>query len=126
MRVLVCGGRDYYNKILIKKTLDELHAKQPITCIIHGGDERRKRGADFLAKHWAKAIASIPDEPYPADWGNEGRSAGPKRNAKMLLEGKPDLVVAFPGGAGTRDMTKRARAAGLTVIEVKDESWIPK
>lgn len=33
-------------------------------------------------------------------------------------EGKPDLVVAFPGGRGTADMVKRARAAGVEVIEV--------
>jgi hypothetical protein len=34
----------------------------------------------------------------------------------MLNEGKPDLVVAFPGGRGTADMVKRARAAGIELI----------
>ena len=37
----------------------------------------------------------------------------------MLMEGKPDLVVAFPGGAGTANMIKQARKAGVEVIEVK-------
>ena len=36
----------------------------------------------------------------------------------MLDEGKPDLVVAFPGGKGTADMTRRAREAGIEAIEV--------
>lgn len=116
MRVLVCGGRKFYNKILFKRTMDKLHANQPITCIIQGGAS----GADFLAKHWAKAIACVPQEEFKADWG-QGRSAGPKRNAVMLKDGKPDLVVAFPGGKGTADMVKKARKAGITVLEIKDE-----
>ena len=36
----------------------------------------------------------------------------------MLDEGKPDLVIAFPGGKGTADMARRAREAGIEVIEV--------
>lgn len=115
MRVLVCGGRDFYNKALLKKTLDELHKKHVITCIIQGG----ANGADLLTKHWAVAYGGMPIEEYKADW-KQGRSAGPRRNAQMLKDGKPDLVVAFPGGTGTADMTRKARTAGLTVIEVKD------
>jgi UDP-N-acetylmuramoylalanine-D-glutamate ligase len=36
----------------------------------------------------------------------------------MLAEGKPDLVVAAPGGRGTADMVRRARDAGIEVVEV--------
>ena len=36
---------------------------------------------------------------------------------QMLEEGKPDLVVAFPGGRGTENMKKLAREAGVEVIE---------
>lgn len=36
----------------------------------------------------------------------------------MLSEGKPSLVVAFPGGEGTADMVRKARAAGVEVVEV--------
>ena len=38
------------------------------------------------------------------------------RNARMLAEGKPDLVVAFPGGRGTADMVAQARKAGVRVV----------
>jgi hypothetical protein len=37
----------------------------------------------------------------------------------MINEGKPDLVIAFPGGKGTADMVARAAQAGIKVIEVE-------
>ena len=30
---------------------------------------------------------------------------------------KPDLVIAFPGGHGTADMVRRAKVAGVVVLE---------
>jgi len=36
----------------------------------------------------------------------------------MLDEGRPTLVVEFPGGRGTADLIRRARSAGVEVIEV--------
>jgi hypothetical protein len=41
----------------------------------------------------------------------------------MLVEGKPDLVVAFPGGKGTAGMVTLARNASVGVIVV--DSWAP-
>jgi len=35
----------------------------------------------------------------------------------MIDDGKPDGVVAFPGGTGTADMIRRAKKAGLKVWE---------
>lgn len=40
------------------------------------------------------------------------------RNQKMLDEGRPDLIVAFPGGRGTADMVKRGIAAGVPVLNI--------
>ncbi len=54
---------------------------------------------------------------FHAEWMKYGKAAGPIRNARMLAEGKPDLVVAFPGGRGTADMLRRVREAGIEVIE---------
>jgi hypothetical protein len=82
--------------------------------IIHGAAS----GADTLAKKWARGNR-CPDEAYYADWKAHGRAAGPIRNRLMIEEGKPDLVIAFPGGRGTENMKKQARAAGIEVIEVK-------
>jgi hypothetical protein len=55
-------------------------------------------------------------EVYRAEWSTHGRSAGPRRNALMLDRERPVLVVAFPGGTGTRDMVRRARAAQVPVL----------
>ena len=35
----------------------------------------------------------------------------------MLVNFKPDMVVAFPGGRGTQDMLRKAREMGVKVIE---------
>lgn len=58
-------------------------------------------------------------EEYPADWARFGKSAGYLRNKQMLEEGKPDLVVAFPGGRGTANMIAIAMKAGVKVIDAK-------
>ena len=108
MRILVCGGRDYADAESVRIVLREL---QP-SMVIHGA----YRGADTLAEEWARANG-VPTRPYPADW-SRGPKAGPERNAQMLREGMPNLVVAFPGGNGTADMVMRARAAGVEVVEV--------
>jgi acyl-CoA synthetase (NDP forming) len=55
---------------------------------------------------------------FPANWKKHGKSAGPIRNQLMLDVGKPDLVIAFPGGSGTADMIRRARKAGVPVKEI--------
>ncbi|HVM95122.1 MAG TPA: hypothetical protein VMT89_01980, partial [Candidatus Acidoferrales bacterium] len=55
---------------------------------------------------------------FMADWRRNGRAAGPIRNQQMLTEGKPDLVVAFPGGRGTRDMVNKAKAANVAVTVI--------
>lgn len=110
MRVLVCGGRDYYDRIAVFDTLDLLHEQRSIILIIHGA----ARGADSLADDWANA-RGIAVKWYRADWQAYGKLAGPIRNRQMLEDGKPDGVVAFPGGAGTANMIKLAKAAGLIV-----------
>ena len=52
------------------------------------------------------------------------RLAPPLRNQRMLDEGKPDLVVAFPGGGGTKDMVRRAVKAGVPIHEVnRADDW---
>lgn len=111
-RVLVCGGRDYANARVLNAVLRGLNP--PATCIIHGA----YTGADDLAARFAKKN-HLGEAPFPADWGKHGRAAGPIRNQQMLDEGQPHLVIAFPGGTGTADMVRRAKAAGVPVIEVK-------
>lgn len=111
MRVLVCGGRDYKDRERMFQILDAL---SDVDCIIEGG----ARGADSLAGEWADA-RSVALEVYPADWNVHGKSAGHIRNQQMLDEGKPDLVIAFPGGRGTANMVLRAEQACVRVALVE-------
>lgn len=106
MRVLVCGGRDFDDINLLNETLDKLHATKRIKLIIHGA----ARGADELAEWWAyqNHVLVMKFPVSKEEWARVGPSAGPRRNKKMILLGKPDLVVAFPGGTGTADMVKQA------------------
>ena len=113
-RVLVCGGRDYADRARVFAVLDELHAKSPIGTIIEGG----AKGADVLALAWA-GRRDVEAVTVHAEWQRDGRKAGPLRNTKMLRAGRPDLVVAFPGGPGTADMVRQARKAGVEVLEVE-------
>jgi len=121
MRVLVCGGRDYKDYDTVCDTLDALlnPNNDPLPAdphtIIHG----QAHGADLLADTWAVNNYVMIEE-YPADWATHGKAAGPIRNKQMLDIGKPDLVVAFPGGAGTKNMCTLARAAG---VEVRKVGW---
>ncbi len=106
MRVLVTGGRYYQQRDLVWLALDLLHAEQPISVVIHGG----ATGADSLAGAWARHVGLL-EERYDILPGEGGF----QRNTRMLAFSRPDLVVRFPGGNGTRDMVMKATAAGVEV-----------
>lgn len=115
IRVLVCGGRDYSDEPAVARALDFVHFSNrgPIKALAHG----KATGADTLADRWAHSNG-VARYGFPADWKRHGKAAGPERNARMLEKFAPNLVVAFPGGKGTADMTAKARAAGVEVIEI--------
>jgi hypothetical protein len=112
-RVLVCGGRTYNDRASLFDALDAAHEADPISCIIHGA----ARGADMLADQWAY-VRGVPCERFPAKWDQHHKAAGPIRNQQMLVEGKPDAVIAFRGGDGTADMCIKAGNAGIPVTRI--------
>lgn len=117
MRILVCGGRDFEDVQFVVDKLSEMFDNQfgdKVSCVIHGG----AKGVDSHADSFAYSC-KVPVEEYPANWNKHGKSAGYIRNKQMLEEGKPDLVIAFPGGKGTANMVKLAREAGVEVKEIK-------
>lgn len=113
MKVLVCGGRDYAGYSHVWGVLETIHARTPIDTLIEGG----ATGADHWARKWAKCHHGVEIETHPADWQAHGRAAGPLRNQRMLDVGNPNLVIAFPGGRGTADMVRRAKRAGVKLVE---------
>lgn len=127
MIVLVCGGRDYTDRANVNAWLTMLFQPdygpsedaqpwwlpRPDLKLIFGG----ANGVDSFALDWA-VVNWVRFEEYAADWLQHGKAAGPIRNQLMLDEGKPDLVVAFPGGKGTAAMVSRAKKAGVAVLEI--------
>lgn len=133
MRVLVCGGRDYgevpdgcpldqlnkyrakadRERFVLTEALDHLHAEHKFSVLINGA----ARGADRHALQWALP-RRLEINSYKPSWKTLGKAAGPIRNQMMIDSGKPDLVVAFPGGRGTADMVERAREAHIKIIEL--------
>ena len=113
---LVCGGRELTDYVRLAAALDRLVDKHGRPDrVMHGG----ARGADSLAGRWAQE-RGIPLQVCPAQWNRYGRSAGPIRNQEML-ERRPSMVVAFPGGMGTADMVQRSVAAGVPVVRFVSE-----
>ena len=100
-------------KHCVRSYRNRLHAEHHFTLLLHGD----ARGADRLAGEWAQE-RGIEVLACPADWKRHRRGAGPIRNRQMLDE-RPDLMAAFPGGAGTRNMIEIARTARLRVIVVE-------
>lgn len=97
--------------ILMANTLKDIG----ISVLIEG----EAKGADTLARSWAYRN-NIPVLRFPANWSKYGRAAGPIRNKQMLVEGMPELVVAFlaPESIGTRNMIQQAKAAKIRTIVI--------
>lgn len=132
MRILVCGGHKYSDREHVWNILDLLHMEFDFAplILIHGDAP----GADNLAKRWALKTERVKELAFPADWSNISHPkalikrhrngslydalTGFRRNQEMIDQGKPELVLAFPGGAGTADMVKRALKAGTEVREI--------
>jgi len=122
MRALIYGGRDWDDQDKMNRVLDALHAEHRFSMIMTGGQQSwcgaRKFGADWQAYIWARPAMTI--DVFPADWLVFGKAAGPIRNKRMLIEGRPDIGVEFPGGKGTRGMRRQLQDAGIPVIFAKD------
>lgn len=113
LKILVTGGRGYADAEAVSGTLDFYASLLGDFELIEGG----ATGADYLAREWFRLRYNREPTTVEADWNTYGKAAGGIRNQKMLDDHKPDLVIAFPGGSGTADMTRRAREAGVQVIE---------
>jgi YspA, cpYpsA-related SLOG family len=121
LRLLVCGSRTWTDAALVAEAVEQTvaeHGQGRAGVVLIEGDAR---GADRLAGTLAKA-RGWELEVYPADWQRHGRSAGMRRNARMLREGRPERVIAFTDdltcSRGTADMVRRARGAGIPVLVV--------
>lgn len=125
--ILVCGGRDFGIYLdeaqFIYKVLDDLLLEYPDMGIISGG----ARGADFVTRCWCNPKAGsgrviTPFKEFRAEWDKYGRRAGYLRYLKMRDVGKPDIVIAVPGGKGTEMMIRLAEEVGIEVRKFTNET----
>ncbi len=109
MNLMVCGGRDFNNKELLFKTLDELIKENNWTDIVIL--EGEAKGADTLVKDYV-AKRNLLFKPYPADWKSWGKAAGPIRNKAMVTD--CDYCVAFWDGQsrGTKSSIEFCKQIG--------------
>lgn len=117
MKAIIAGGREYRFRMMDIHVLDQLRAELPIDEVITGGSA----GADLEAELWARQ-RKIPVRVFRADWKQLGKRAGPYRNSQMIeaIDPKADVLIVFPGGAGTQDITGKAQAHGMRVIRCGD------
>ena len=93
VRVMVCGSRNLHDANVVRAKLDSVRERiggAPMRVVTSDG-----HGADQHAVQWA-SDAGVPADIYEADWDNDGKSAGYKRNELMLTEANAHILVAFP------------------------------
>lgn len=109
MKVIIAGGRNFDNFILLKKKCDEILADYNDITIISG----TANGADKLGERYA-AVKGYDLLRFPADW-KKGKSAGYLRNIEMAENA--DILIAFwdKASRGTGHMIDIAKKRNLIV-----------
>ena len=117
--ILVTGGRNFNDVNLAVKTLSWVVDSNPgrTFVLIHGG----AYGADKIASGWAKS-KGIRQIECLANWNEHGKIAGPIRNSQMVRM-RPDICVVFPGGKGTNDCARKAKEAGIPLLDKREARY---
>jgi hypothetical protein len=121
MRILVCGGRDFLDRVYLFSVLDKCLTENRNIEIISG----MARGADMFAYEWAKEN-HVKCHEFPADWDRYKKAAGPIRNQQMIDEGYPDLGIAFKGTSGTADMVRRLHNHNIPVLDLRKKNNVTR
>ena len=128
-RVLVTGPRDWTDVDAVHCELSRLlshrfsRGENLGIVFVHGDCETGvdKMVADFC-KREGFAEAKITAEAHPAEWrradGSLDKTAGPRRNTKMVKLGANVCLSFWRGNedGGTFDCTKKAVRAGIRLI----------
>lgn len=114
IKILICGSRDWHDEPPIRLLVASLLEVYEKVFIVHGA----QRGADQLAGKIGLEL-ELEVLSVPARWKEFGRSAGPKRNQRMLDLVNPDRVFAFhediDNSLGTKNMVRLSAARKITV-----------
>jgi len=144
IRLLVTGGRSITREQCdaLRRALDLAHLRITVDVLIHGAcfdpvqspSTRDRWSADAEAGRWAREhgihVMEYPpikrlDGPWPG--------AGPRRNIRMIRDGRPTHWIASAGGKGTAHCVyELMRANVCKVVDLReaaatnDESPRPK
>lgn len=119
-RILVCGSRSKDHEHLVEAELDRQLAASPAGVrIVHGGNS----GVAAVANAWAwgqRALGRGVDVRSFPLIGEESRAPRKfrTRNLRMLKQGRPQLVLAFPGDEESEHLVALARVQGIEVCEI--------
>ena len=105
--ILVTGSRDWTDEKTIAKYMDFVSEKYKKMVLVHGNAS----GADKLCEKYALSKSwEVRKYPIlPLEWKIQGKSAGPKRNQKMIDEETPSVGLVFwkNKSKGTKDCMNR-------------------
>lgn len=118
MVLLVTGGRDFADSILVSTVMESAVSKLSVERVMHGA----AKGLDSLVHKWC-LDHGIKTWPVPAWWSQYQNSAGPIRNGVMVdilsftfgVDGF--ALLRFPGGNGTRDCAQQCERLGVKVYD---------
>lgn len=110
MRVIIAGGRDFNDYLMLCETCDYMLQNHTDITIVSGA----AKGADKLGEKYASERGYQIDS-HPADWDRYGRAAGFRRNEEMAQ--CSDALIAFWDGTskGTQHMINLAEKHNLKV-----------
>lgn len=112
MRLAVVGSRTFEDYELLSANLQRINP----SIVISGG----AKGADSLAKEWAKVNNKQYIEHLP-DWESHGNSAGYRRN-QLIVQNADGLIAFWDGQSkGTKHSIDIAQAKGIPVWIVRFE-----
>lgn len=107
MRLAVCGGPDYSRRDFVFECLDRAHRKANITTLLREDE----KGASAFAGAWA--VARLVGS---TTYAKARRIPGAPDPIELIFGvGKPEALVAFPGGEREEEIVNRALQAGLKV-----------
>ena len=113
MRVAIIGSRTFNDYEYLKGIMGIINESVAISCVVFGG----ANGADSLGEQWANEN-KIKTDIYLAEWNLYGKSAGFRRNIKIV--DNADYLIAFWDGKskGTKHTIGLATEKKLEVIVI--------
>lgn len=113
MKYAISGSRDFPNKDLVIAVIFPLYVNNAEFLVGYDPETKQPRGVDrwvyeFLSNNLGSQLGLFCVTTYPAAWGTEGKSAGIKRNIRMIDDA--DRVICFWDGQspGTRHAMRYA------------------